>query len=244
MRRVGVFATVLLFAGLGGCATSKHASPAAAEFSLESSPAHVNRIIAGRRPLNIISASGERAATAITLTASSSLNGMAVSFQSPTIDPGGSAVELWASVPEVSEDTPVTVTVTGRRGSTEHTITFTATIIPGVDDIASTANDIVAIFLRDLQGKVAGLADEASALPNGTPVAGLLVVTHYAWFTDRYEIGLAWHIMVAPNDFAEFYVRPRNGLTPSQAYRVNSWSTALKGGAYTMSEITVAEVTR
>ena len=61
-------------------------------------------------------------------------------------------------------------------------------------------------------------------------MAGLLVVSHYAWFTDDAEIGLAWHIMVAPDDWAELTIRPRDQLAPTQAFRLNSWSTALAGG--------------
>jgi hypothetical protein len=82
-------------------------------------------------------------------------------------------------------------------------------------------------------------------LTGGTPVAGLLVVSHYAWFTPEYEVGLAWHIMGAPDDFAELYVRPRGGLAPTRAFRVGSWSTALAGGAADVREIDApAEVTR
>lgn len=70
-------------------------------------------------------------------------------------------------------------------------------------------------------------------------------MTHYAWFTDEYEIGLAWHVMVAPDDWAELYVRPRKVLAPTVAFRLDSWSTALGGGDFTVTEIDApAEVTR
>ena len=89
--------------------------------------------------------------------------------------------------------------MTGERDGLEHKVDITATAVPGVDDLADTATQIADVFLAELDGSVDGLPATAGELIGGTPVANLLVVTHYAWFTDDYEIGLAWHVMVAPD---------------------------------------------
>lgn len=124
-------------------------------------------------------------------------------------------------------------------------MTINATATPGVDDLEATALDIAGVFLERLKDDAPELPDRTVDLKNGSPVAGLLVVTHYAWFVDELEIGLAWHIMVAPDDFAELYIRPRMQLTPTRAFRLDSWSTALAGGAFTITEIPApGEVTR
>ena len=138
-----------------------------------------------------------------------------------------------------------TVAVVGTNGGTQRSLDITATAVPGTDDLEEMATQIAAVFIDQLAGTVSGVPATTAALGAGTPVAGLLVVTHYAWFTDEYEIGLAWHVMVAPDDWAELYVRPRKVLAPTVAFRLDSWSTALGGGDFTVTEIDApAEVTR
>lgn len=207
------------------------------------SPQFVNRMVPGSRPLAIVSALNQEGDDA-ELSGVSSLAGMTVSFVPVTLAAGTSA-EVWVNVPEVGEDTPFTVTVTVARGDETETVTIDATAVPGTDDLADTARQIAAVFLDRVHDQVQGLPAEPTGLTNGTPVAGLLVVSHYAWFTDVYEIGLAWHIMIAPDDFAELYVRPRGSSAPIRAFRINSWSTAVGGGSYELTEIAApAEVTR
>ena len=152
---------------------------------------------------------------------------------------------MWVDLPEVTEEVPFTVTVTAAGGSDDDGVTIAATAVPGSDDLAATAGDIAAVFLDELAGSVDGLPATVEELGSGTPVAGLLVVSHYAWFSDEYEVGLGWHIMVAPDDWAELYLRPRDELTPTRAFRLDSWSTALAGGPFTITEIDPPpEVTR
>lgn len=211
--------------------------------SVTRSPQFVNRMVPGSRPLAILSALNQKGDDA-ELSGVSSLAGMSVSFVPARLAAGTSA-EVWVEVPEVGEDTPFTVTVTVARGDETKTVTIDATAVPGTDDLADTARQIAAVFLDRVHDQVEGLPAEPAGLANGTPVAGLLVVSHYAWFTDVYEIGLAWHIMVAPDDFAELYVRPRGSSAPTRAFRINSWSTAVAGGSYELTEITApVEVTR
>ena len=47
------------------------------------------------------------------------------------------------------------------------------------------------------------------------------------FFDDRWELGLAWHIMLAPHDRAKLCLRPRDELAPTPAFEIASWSTAL-----------------
>lgn len=51
--------------------------------------------------------------------------------------------------------------------------------------------------------------------------------------------------MVAPDDWAELYLRPRDSLTPTRAFRLSSWSTALGGGRVEITDVAPpAEVVR
>lgn len=213
------------------------------DWDLVRSPEFVNRVIPGERPLALVSTAddeGERA----DLRAVISLDGATVTLRPASITPG-EVSEVWVDLPPTDTDTPFEVTVTGTRGNTERTVTVQGTAIPGGDDLADMAEQIVAVFLAELAGTVPGLPADASELTGGTPVAGLLVVSHYAWFTDEYEVGLSWHIMIAPDDWSELYLRPRNQLQPTLAFRLDSWSTALAGGTFTVSEAAPPfEVTR
>lgn len=214
-----------------------------ADFTLATGPEFVNRLIPGRRPLALVTATGE-AGDPIGLRAETSIGGATAELQPAEISPGQVA-EVWVDLPEVSEEVAFTVTITGTSGTVERTVTVDATAVLGVDDLAATATDIAAVFIAELGGSVDGLPAGTDGLVNGTPVAGLLVVTHYAWFTDDAEIGLAWHVMVAPDDWAELTIRPRDRMAPTQAFRLTSWSTALAGGDVAIEPIAPPpEVTR
>lgn len=241
MKRFGLFSIMALAALSVACGDS--ADDTAPTLSLRTSPEFVNRIIPGTRPMALVAVDTDTD-DAVRLTGTASLSGAEVSFQPASVSANGVA-EVWVTLPETSDETPFTVTVTATAGSTKTEATIDATAIPGTDDLGATAVTIVDVFLDEMEGLVPGLPASSDGLSNGTPVAGLLVVSHYAWFTDEYEIGLAWHIMIAPDDFAELYLRPRDEVAPTMAFRINTWSTALAGGDFTFSEVDPpAEVTR
>ena len=240
--RRSLFALPLLLGALACSGSDDDAAPAPA-WALVRSPEFVNRVIPGERPLAIVSVDGD-GTERIDLTGTVSMAGASVTLRPPAITPG-EASEVWVSLPATGTETPFEVVVTGTRSGDERTVTIGATAVPGVDDVAGTAEEIVTVFLDELGGSVPGLPTDVADLTGGTPVAGLLVVTHYAWFTDGFEIGLAWHVMIAPDDWSELTVRPRDEVRPTQAFRLDSWSTALAGGEYAITEIEPPiEVTR
>lgn len=208
--------------------------PPAAEVSLSTSPEFVNRLIPGVRPLALVSV--EQAPGPVVLEGTASLPGAIVTFQ-PAAPGPGEVAEVWLEVAAATAETEVVVTVTGTSGTAADQVSIRATVVPGFDDLEPMALQIAEVFLDELSDDVAELPSSLAMFMGGTPVAGLLVVSHYAWFTEEAEIGLAWHIMVAPDDWAELYVRPRDQLTPTRAFRLDSWSTALSGGTFEVTEI-------
>ena len=58
---------------------------------------------------------------------------------------------------------------------------------------------------------------------------GLLVVSHYLFMSESWKSGLSWHVMVAPDDWAEIYLRPRTEMAPTLAFRLSSQTAALEG---------------
>jgi hypothetical protein len=236
MKRLLVYGVVLALIG-SGCGETRHEVVAP---QVRTSPAFVNRLVAGHRPLALVAVDDDGGAA---LTATIDLADAAVSVE-PRALTGPGVAEIWVDLPAVDLETPFVVTVVADRDAHDRSVTIDATAVPGTDDLAATATEIAAVFVRDLNGE-AGLPTSTTGLVDGTPVAGLLVVSHYAWFTDDLEIGLSWHIMIAPDDFSELYVRRRDELVPERAWRIDSWSRALAGSSYTLSEIEPpAEVVR
>ena len=57
-------------------------------------------------------------------------------------------------------------------------------------------------------------------------VSTLLVVSHMSYFTDTWEMGLAWHAgTIPPYDWSQIYLRKRDSqLKPSIAFKLDSFS--------------------
>lgn len=145
----------------------------------------------------------------------------------------GSIAEAIVTPPDTpaTQDLDLTLTVTAQRGATTRTATRTITVTPGGDDREDVAREILGHFTAWLEDEHPEMGITPSTAFDGTVVAPrLLVVSHYMFENEAYELGLSWHIMVAPDDWAELYVRPRDELAPTEAYRLSSWSTALAGG--------------
>ena len=54
----------------------------------------------------------------------------------------------------------------------------------------------------------------------------ILVVTHYLYFSDEWEMHLFWHVMIPPHDWARLELRRRYAQTvPSLAFEIPSRSS-------------------
>ena len=61
-----------------------------------------------------------------------------------------------------------------------------------------------------------------------TPIyncAGILVVGHYLFMSDLWELEVSWHVMIPPYDWVQVYLRHRGYVEPGWAGRIDSWST-------------------
>ncbi|MFX1328742.1 MAG: hypothetical protein ACFE91_11495 [Promethearchaeota archaeon] len=61
----------------------------------------------------------------------------------------------------------------------------------------------------------------------------ILVVEHYLFKSEFWEMELARHVMIAPHDWVNIYLRSRSSLFPSWSGIINSWSS----GNHTIIEI-------
>ena len=142
-------------------------------------------------------------------------------------------------------ETEMRIDITARRGDHEETITKTTAVFDWPDDREEQAAEILGVFTAWLADNEPALGITPATMFEGSFVSTLLVVSHYAYFNDDWEVGLSWHIMIPPDDFAEVYLRPRDALRPERAFRIASWQTALATGVPEVIEVEPpAEVTR
>ncbi|MBY9003654.1 MAG: hypothetical protein KGD73_06755 [Candidatus Lokiarchaeota archaeon] len=60
-----------------------------------------------------------------------------------------------------------------------------------------------------------------------------LVVEHYLFISENWELELARHVMIPPYDWIQVYARQRSELSPIWAGKINSWSS----GNWTIVEL-------
>lgn len=163
-----------------------------------------------------------------------------------TVNPGsitaGETAEITLTAQEVNEDLETTVSVTARRGSVERSASRPVTVMPGEDDLGPVAADLLELFKNWLTESHPDLGIGPDRDFAGNVVAPrLLVVSHYMFADEEYELGLSWHVTIQPHDWAELYIRPRDALTPTKAFRLSSWSAALEGEEVEFTEVPAPE---
>ena len=57
----------------------------------------------------------------------------------------------------------------------------------------------------------------------GSP-AQILIVEHYLFQSEFWELEVSRHVMIAPHDWVQVYIRPRNQTSPLWAAKIDSWS--------------------
>jgi hypothetical protein len=53
----------------------------------------------------------------------------------------------------------------------------------------------------------------------------ILVVSHYLFKSNNFELTLARHVTIAPHDWVQVYLRSRDSFLPNYAFKIDSWSS-------------------
>jgi len=145
-----------------------------------------------------------------------------------TVEPGqmtpGQVVEVIVIPTEASVDRMLTVTITGRRYGLTCTEAITMEVIPGEDDLGSYAAEMRDLFIPWLAANHPELGITTETEWAGTIVnPQILVVMHYIFYSDDWEMYLEWHVMIPPYDWTRIYLRHRfTELRPSYAFEISS----------------------
>jgi hypothetical protein len=120
----------------------------------------------------------------------------------------------------------VTVDIEGKRGSVTDKKSVTFEVIEGEDDRKAYAEELLQMFIPYLAEEHPEYKLTADTKWTGTMVSPQwLVVSHYLFFTDEWELHLEWHVMIAPSDWVRIDLRHRADETkPSSAFEISSVS--------------------
>lgn len=198
------------------------------------SPEFIQGAIPGAEVVLLVSQTDETAGVAMV---TASAPGATVAIRPSEIS--GSEVAEVTVVPDATAtETELTITIEVVTGGTIHSVTRTTPVLTWEDDRAEQAAEILGLFTSWLAENRSELGITPETGFEGTFLAPqLLVVSHYGFFNDEWEIGLSWHVMIPPDDFSEIYLRPRSALRPTLAFRIGSWQTALDTGDYQIVEV-------
>ena len=126
-----------------------------------------------------------------------------------------------------SEGWPCSVTVRAERGGESRVVEVPITLTSEEEDLLGpAAAEMRDRFIPWLAENQPGLGIDETTVWEGTIVRPhWLVVSHYLFFSDEWEMHVSWHIMIAPYDWARIELRRRFEETlPSLAFEIPSVS--------------------
>jgi len=235
IRRLAVPGLALIL--LSACTTAP--SPTAAPPSVNPSPSSqpsagvdftlsvlpelfVGKAIGGQRVLLLVTVSGAPADGPVDVSASAA---GAVAMVAPARLSPGTVGEVTVIPAPVTAEQELVVTITATRGGVERTAERTVGMFPGEDSDAGTAAEHLARFIPWLAANQPELGITAATSWQGTPGGWVLVVTHYQYLSTDWELDIAWHNMIPPDDWVRINLRHRGTESaPSVAFEVSSAS--------------------
>ena len=118
------------------------------------------------------------------------------------------------------------VTIEGERGAYHDTV---QALLPVVDGFGTGEQDAIVVrdrFIPWLAENHPELGIDGQTSWVGTcGRPNILVVSHYLFFSEQWEMGISWHVTIAPYDWARVYLRHRGTrITPSYAFEISSLS--------------------
>lgn len=217
-----------------------------ASFQLQVVPAEIVDAIPNQHCLLLVTVQeGNDAAGIVTpVQINATAPGATVLVENPTLRSGGVAevtvipqplkdadVQAGGGIGEGGDDAgrTVTVTITGTRCGVTETATVLITVTSEEEDLVGpAAAEMRDLFIPWLAENQPALGITADTKWTGTIVSPhILVVTHYLFLSDEWEMHVYWHVMIPPYDWARIELRRRFEETEySRAFEIPSVSAA------------------
>lgn len=132
-----------------------------------------------------------------------------------SLQPGDVAEFTVIATPESVGGT-ITVELTAQSGNVERTHSLNLEVVDWPDDIGPLATELRDRFVSHLEQEYPelGISGETEWTPTITKPQ-ILVVMHYLFFSDEWEMGIIWHVTVPEHAWSRMYLRPRDQLLPT-----------------------------
>jgi len=154
---------------------------------------------------------------------SATTSGAAVSINNQAIKPGEVA-EVTVIPDQTSTNKILTITINGDRSGFKQTETVDVEVIDWQDDLGEIAAEMRDKFVPWLASNNPELGITSETEWIGTIVnPGILVVMHYMFYSENWEMYVTWHVMMPPYDWTKIYLRQRFTETQSSiAFEISS----------------------
>jgi hypothetical protein len=118
----------------------------------------------------------------------------------------------------------VTITLQAERQGLKQLKIITTEVIEGENTLDPEAADMRDKFTYWLSQNYPEIGITNDTIWNGTIVnPRILVVMHYIFLSEDWEMYVTWHVMIPPYDWAKIYLRHRfNETSPSYAFEISS----------------------
>jgi len=148
--------------------------------------------------------------------------------------------EVWIVPDPTTAETTGTLAITASSGATVTTVERTFGVFPMADERGHDAQPYFERWIAWLAAAHPELGIDESTDWQPHFVSTLLVVSHYAYVSDEWELTVAWHNMIPPDDWTEIHLRRRGvDLTPSLAFRQDSVADGTEPHAVAPPEVVV-----
>jgi hypothetical protein len=223
VRRIISLATVLALL-LAGCADGDSEStttePSDSPFTLEVAPSEYMPIMPGQRFVIVATASGGSGP----VTMQAEVGGDAdVTPPAATVQPD-EVIEFTVVARPESVDSTVSFELRAQRGNTSHTHPMNLQVVDWSDDLEPLATELRERFVTYLAENHPdfGITADTDWTPTITKPQ-ILVVMHYLFFSEDWEMGIMWHVTVPEHAWSRMYLRPRDGMTPTFGLEIPSY---------------------
>lgn len=189
-------------------------------------PAESRMAIPGSRYCFLVVVGDDAASPAPVTIDASATKGRVVEVTPAELTPG-TVGEVWVVAGPATTETTGSVTITATRGDVTRTVTRSLLVFPMADERAADARPYFDRWAAWLAAEHPELGITADTTWQPVFVSTLLVVSHYSYWSEEWEMTVAWHNMIAPHDWTEVHLRRRGvDAAPSLAFRIDSVSGA------------------
>jgi hypothetical protein len=150
--------------------------------------------------------------------------GASIRIRQARLSPGLVGEVIVVPKPFDGEEGSITVTVSARHGDEVQTVVRTITTYQDEGQPSEWAREILDRFLPWLADRFPELGIGPETTFHGSAARPhWLIVSHYLFLTPDWEVGVRWHVMIEPDDWAVLYLRHRwTDLRPSFAAEITS----------------------